>query len=45
MHTCNQGTALMVGALEHNYANTTAMIFGDAPAFEETSGPRCGTSR
>ena len=25
----------MVGALENDYANTKAMIFGAAPAFEE----------
>ena len=28
-------TGAMIGALEHDYANTTAMIFGIAPAFEE----------
>lgn len=28
-------TCAMVRALENNYANTTAMTFGTAPAFEE----------
>ncbi len=28
-------TAAMAGALENDYANTTAMIFGAAPAFAE----------
>ena len=28
-------TGAMIGALENDYANTTAMIFGAAPAFEE----------
>lgn len=28
-------TAAMVDALAHDYANTTAMILGDAPGFDD----------